>query len=187
MCGTTGNERASLFQCKHYFVCITPSLVLKVQVINWILLNTYFSYFCQDEMSPSKNVFQLLCGFYDILLLCFFLPPIPRSRSSCLLLFESLLSEKKINWNKLFLYFFYVLSVLLPLHLFQFTCITFITCGTLLLFFSFSLEGLQPSRLPQNLSQFYFCYQSHFLLCLNSTILLLCFFDVRYIPWSPLH
>lgn len=138
MCGTTGNEHASLFQCKHYFVCITLSLVLKVQVINWMLLNTYFSYFCQDEMSPSKNVFQLLCGFYDILLLCFFLPPIPRSRSSsCFLLFESLLSKKKINWNQLFLYFFYVVSVLLPLNLFQFTCITFITCGTLCYFSPF--------------------------------------------------
>lgn len=187
MCGTTGNERASLFQCKHYFVCITPSLVLKVQVINWILLNTYFSYFCQDEMSPSKNVFHLLCGFYDILLLCFFLPPIPRSRSSCFLLFESLLSEKKINWNQLFLYFF--LCSICPastpsvsIYLYHIHYL-----WNSLLFFSFSLEGLQPSWLPQNLSQFYFCYQSHFLLCLNSTILLLCFFDVRYIPWSPLH
>lgn len=63
MCGTTGNERASLFQCKHYFVCITLSLVLKVQVINWMLLNTYFSSFVKMKCHPAKMFFSYCVGF----------------------------------------------------------------------------------------------------------------------------
>lgn len=102
------NVCASLFQCKHYFVCIPPSLVLKVRVINEMLLNTwFFSYFCQDALSAAKVFFSYCVGFMMFWCYASFFPLSLEVEFffPCFLLFEPLFSEKKMNWSQPFLYF----------------------------------------------------------------------------------
>lgn len=65
MCGTPENKCLCItLQSKHYIFCIIPSLVWKTQVINEMLLNTWFFYILfKMNCQWAKMPFSYLVGF----------------------------------------------------------------------------------------------------------------------------